>query len=378
MLDSAELSFDEEAGTREMGPPLSWWRRHQAQWIINRRSDLLAEISTATRGLISDETLNPALVGNTSTAILVAEQLSGKATHDLLASWICWAAAAGDALAKHILMERLANEASPRNGQERGQLLELVVEWQRFNRLAPFSTGGVRQSLGGVDTHPVRASERPASLRSAKASASTGEVSGACMKVVSAIGDTGSRDERQLVQRYKSLVEPLPLQGGQTNLEVLRVALLREFPWMWELVEDLFDDLTLRRAAGVPWLHFAPILIVGPPGVGKTRFARRLAQLAGTGYRQINAAGSSDNRMLMGTARGWDGAQPALPLLVVRSSGSANPVIVVDEIDKARSEGRKAAKTYSSKATDSRESARKALLNIGTHTADGKISKKYR
>lgn len=53
----------------------------------------------------------------------------------------------------------------------------------------------------------------------------------------------------------------------------------------------------------------------------------------------MNAAGSSDNRMLAGTARGWASAQPALPLITMNRCGTANPIIVVDEIDKTRPSG---------------------------------------
>lgn len=52
-------------------------------------------------------------------------------------------------------------------------------------------------------------------------------------------------------------------------------------------------------------------------------------------YEEAKPAGSSGDRMLRGTARGYRGAQPALPLLVMLQSGCANPLIVVDEIEKA-------------------------------------------
>ena len=72
------------------------------------------------------------------------------------------------------------------------------------------------------------------------------------------------------------------------------------------------------------------------PGCGKSFFAEKLADLLGGRLARMDAGGSSDNRMLAGTARGWGGAQPAYPLLAIARTGVANPLILLDEVDKAR------------------------------------------
>lgn len=339
MLDQAEPSFDDEAGVLDLGAPLLWWRRHEPATISMYRYDLLAELATATRGLIEDALINSALGGNASIAAHIAERLSGRGTEDLPASWVCWAAACDDALAICWLTDRLANESRHQRGKARDELLALVVAWHRKNPAVPFSTQHIRRSFTAIDDQLRRSAEGMAPPDGAQ-SASVGRPIGPSLKVMAAIGDAEIGEGKRLSQHYRALTAPLALRGGTANLEVLRVVLLREFPWMWDLIEELFEELHLRRAAGVPWLHFSPRLLVGPPGIGKTRFARRMAQLAGTGYREINAGGSSDNRLLMGTARGWESAQPALPLMTMRSTGTANPVIVVDEIDKTRADGR--------------------------------------
>lgn len=152
--------------------------------------------------------------------------------------------------------------------------------------------------------------------------------------VVAAIGDAGS-DGHDIAKAYGALAKPLPLKGGETDPEQLRTTLLAEFPHLGDAIDRITGDLRLRRRAGLAWVRFRPVLLVGPPGVGKTRFAKRLARLLDLGYGEVSGAGSSDDRMLRGTARGWRGAQPAFPLLVMLRTGGANPLIVVDEVDKA-------------------------------------------
>lgn len=143
-----------------------------------------------------------------------------------------------------------------------------------------------------------------------------------------------------ITDAYRPLTEPLPLAGGDVPAEALCAALDAEFPWLTEATDALRADLRLRARAGAAWARLRPTLLVGPPGCGKTRWARRLARLLGTGFGEIAAAGSSDSRALAGTARGWSSATPAYPLLVMMRTGTANPVIVVDEIEKAGGSGR--------------------------------------
>lgn len=144
----------------------------------------------------------------------------------------------------------------------------------------------------------------------------------------------GNKDSERLRQQYFALFQPLALGGIGVNGRALVTALRLEFPWLAEAIDAVADQLSLNALSGRPGFHLRPLLLVGPPGAGKTRFARRLAHLAGTAVAEITGAGSSDNRMLQGTASGWSGAQPAFPLVVMARHRMANPVIVVDEIDK--------------------------------------------
>lgn len=153
--------------------------------------------------------------------------------------------------------------------------------------------------------------------------------------VVRAIGDAESLDGEEVARLYGRLTAPLPLQCGETEPGLVAAALAIEFPHLVGAIEPVIQDLRLRWRAGVRPVYLRPLLLVGPPGVRKTRFAKVLARRLDVGYGELSGAEASDDRMLRGTARGWRNAQPALPLLVMLQSGCANPLILVDELDKA-------------------------------------------
>lgn len=82
-------------------------------------------------------------------------------------------------------------------------------------------------------------------------------------------------------------------------------------------------------------LEISPLLLVGPPGVGKSRLAKQLAKLLATGYEFIPMNSMTAGWVLSGSASTWQGAKPGkvFQTLVLKDFG--NPVIVLDEVDKA-------------------------------------------
>ncbi|GAA0768507.1 AAA family ATPase [Ideonella azotifigens] len=85
-------------------------------------------------------------------------------------------------------------------------------------------------------------------------------------------------------------------------------------------------------------LEITPMLLLGPPGVGKTHFAREIAQLLGTGMGFLSMSSLTAGWVLSGASSQWKGARPGKVFETLVDGNYANPVMVVDEIDKARGE----------------------------------------
>lgn len=153
--------------------------------------------------------------------------------------------------------------------------------------------------------------------------------------------------EAGVIRSYLTWVTELPWnERSEDRLNVDEAAqVLDDDHYGLEKVKDrVLEFLAVRRLrqmrAGrgeisAEEVNKGPILVfTGPPGVGKTSIAQSIAKALGRKYVRIALGGARDESDIRGHRRTYIGAMPGRIIQGIRSAGTKNPVILLDEVDK--------------------------------------------
>ena len=147
-----------------------------------------------------------------------------------------------------------------------------------------------------------------------------------------------AKEHESLRSTYERMLEKGPerFQVKPSGLPVM-AHLYDDLPNFADVLDDVRRQLALCEDSRDA-LEIMPLLLLGPPGIGKTHFARALAMLLGTGMGFISMSSMTAGWVLSGASSQWKGARPGKVFETLVDGQYANPVMVVDEIDKAGGE----------------------------------------
>ncbi|HRZ62073.1 MAG TPA: AAA family ATPase, partial [Rubrivivax sp.] len=119
-----------------------------------------------------------------------------------------------------------------------------------------------------------------------------------------------AREHESLRATYERMLEKGPerFQVKPSGLPAME-HLYDELPNFHEVLDDLKRQLALCQDSRDA-LEITPMLLLGPPGIGKTHFARRVAQLLGTGLGFVSMSALTAGWVLSGASSQWKGARP--------------------------------------------------------------------
>jgi ATP-dependent Lon protease len=141
--------------------------------------------------------------------------------------------------------------------------------------------------------------------------------------------------EYAVTRNYLDVITDLPWgRFTEDNLDLghARGILDRDHDSLDDVKERIIEFLALGVQKGE--ISGAILLLVGPPGVGKSSIGRSIADALGRRFYRFSLGGMRDEAEIKGHRRTYIGAMPGKLIQALRDAGTSNPVIMLDEVDK--------------------------------------------
>lgn len=141
--------------------------------------------------------------------------------------------------------------------------------------------------------------------------------------------------ERNVVINYLDLLVSLPwgrFKAPEIDIENARELLEKEHYGLKEVKDRIIQHLAVMKLKKEK--QGSILLLVGPPGTGKTSLGKSIAEALGRPYVRMSLGGVRDEAEIRGHRRTYVAALPGRVIQGMKKAKQTNPVFVLDEIDK--------------------------------------------
>ncbi len=141
--------------------------------------------------------------------------------------------------------------------------------------------------------------------------------------------------ESFVIKNYLDTVLELPwgkYTKAKLSLEKAESVLEKDHYGLKKVKERILEFLAVYMLN--PKIKGQIICLAGPPGIGKTSIAKSIAKAMGRKYARVSLGGVRDEADIRGHRKTYVGAMPGRIITALQQAGSANPLILFDEIDK--------------------------------------------
>ncbi len=141
--------------------------------------------------------------------------------------------------------------------------------------------------------------------------------------------------ERNVVANYLDLLLALPwgkFKGGEIDIEKARAVLDADHYGLKDVKDRIIQHLAVLKLKKEK--QGSILLLVGPPGTGKTSLGRSIAKALDRPYVRMSLGGIRDEAEIRGHRRTYVAALPGRIIQGMKKAGQTNPIFVLDEIDK--------------------------------------------
>lgn len=228
------------------------------------------------------------------------------------------------ALAKELQMLELKNQIQDK--------VRLDLDKQQRDYFLSQQLKTIQEELGG-SPHEQEINEMKAKAANKKWSAKVADIFDKELKKLQRMNPQAA--EYSIQMNYLETMVELPWSDYTTdnfNLKWAQQVLDEDHYGLEKIKERIIEHLAVLKLKND---MKSPILcFVGPPGVGKTSLGKSIARALGRNYIRVSLGGLRDEAELRGHRKTYIGAMPGRIIQSLKKTGSANPVFVLDEVDK--------------------------------------------